>query len=224
LKSWCSFATNTIPSGGAVFISLPVQQGAEYFRAVSVQPGIYIIQPGPIDGHDLFTTSVYSYAPGGSFPGGGNNDRLRVGGWADQYFTLLQFDLTNLPTKATSVVLYMYCYNQLGGGTTMLLDRVTQSWNWREQGTGRDHDRLWWADRPSAVLWQNEPVSNPTMGQWYGVDITSLYNAWQDGTYPNYGVQFRPVNYYGNNFNEFCSSQNQTNSVLRPKLVINTGN
>jgi hypothetical protein len=52
------------------------------------------------------------------------------------------------------------------------------------------------------------------------VDITGLYNAWQGGTYPNFGVQFRPVNFGANNFNEFYSSDYAENLSLRPKLVI----
>lgn len=181
----------------------------------------YVIQPAPADSKDIWTTSVYSYAPGGSFPGGGlNDDRLRVGGWGDEYYALLEFDLVGFPTNASSAVLYLYCYNQSGGGTTMYFDRITQFWDWRTQGTGRDRDRLWWADRPAASQWFVSAVPNPTQGQWYALDITSLYNAWQDGTYPNYGIQFRPVSFFNNNFNEFYSADYAGNSALRPKLVI----
>ena len=27
----------------------------------------------------------------------------------------------------------------------LMLDRIDGFWDWRTQGTGRDHDRLWWA-------------------------------------------------------------------------------
>ncbi|MCU0785595.1 MAG: DNRLRE domain-containing protein [Verrucomicrobia bacterium] len=181
----------------------------------------YVIQPAPGDSKDIWTTSVYSYAPGGSFPGGGQNDeKLRVGGWGDEYYSLLQFDLAGFPTNASSAVLYLYCYNQSGGGTTMYLDRITQFWDWRTQGTGRDRERLWWADRPAASQWLGSAVPNPTLGQWYAMDITSLYNAWQDGTYSNYGLQFRPVSFFNNNFNEFYSADYAGVPALRPKLVI----
>jgi hypothetical protein len=47
-----------------------------------------------LDWKDVWTTSVYSYAPGGGGPGGGlDNDELKVGGWGDWYFSLLQFNL-----------------------------------------------------------------------------------------------------------------------------------
>ena len=50
--------------------------------------------------------------------------------------------------------------------------------------------------------------------------MTTLYNAWQNGTYPNYGVQFRPVLNSNNNFDEFYSADYIGDPTLRPKLVI----
>ncbi len=101
----------------------------------------------------------------------------------------------------------------------MYLDRITQAWDWRTQGTGRDRERLWRADRPAATLWLPNPISNPAQGQWNAIGLTDLFNAWQDGSQPNYGVQLRPVNYGGNNFNEFASSEN-ANAEWHPKLVV----
>jgi hypothetical protein len=182
----------------------------------------YILQPGPSDSKDIWTTSHFSYAacssPG---PGGGLNDfRLRVGGWGDSYYSLLQFDLTGLPTNAISAVLYLYCENLSGGGTPMYLDQITQAWDWRTSGTGCDHDRLWWADKPSTKQWLADQLPTPTQAQWYAVNITALYNAWQNGTYPNYGLQFRPVFNDNNNFDEFYSGDYANDPTLRPKLVI----
>jgi murein DD-endopeptidase MepM/ murein hydrolase activator NlpD len=181
------------------------------------------LQPGPTEGKDIWTTSVYSYAScSGSFPGGGLYDSdLRVGGWGDFYYTLLQFDLTGLPVNAKSATLQLYCYSNNGGITTpMYLDRITQYWwNWQTSGTGCDHDRLWWADRPPSVQWTESTLLAPVVGQWYSVDITDLYNGWQNGQYSNYGIQLRPVQ-NGNNFNFFYSSRYADDPTLRPKLVI----
>jgi len=222
LVSWVNRYVKTIPGGGSTIVTEALAgHGRRFYRAVTNDTGSFVVQPGPLDSQDIWTTSFYSYAPGGSTPGGGQNDnRLRVGGWGDLYYSLLQFNLADLPTNVTSAVLYLYCYNQSGGGTTMYFDRVTSSWDWRTSGTGRDHERLWWADQPSSSLWGTNPIPNPTQGQWYSVDITALYNAWQNGTYPNYGVQFRPVNSGNNNFNEFYSADYTDDLSLRPKLVI----
>ena len=89
----------------------------------------------------------------------------------------------------------------------MYLDRVTDIWN---EDTG-------WNDRPSYA--NISTISSPVFDTWYGIDITDLYNAWQDNTYENHGIQLRPT---GNNnqFNEFYSSNYMDDPSLRPKLVI----
>lgn len=179
------------------------------------------LQPGPDMGKDIWTTSMYSYAPGDSYPGGGKNDyELVVGGWGDSYYSLLQFNLAGMPSNVSSAHLELFCFYQRGDGTTgIYLDRITQFWDWRTQGTGRDRDRLWWNDRPTAVQWIPNVLSAPTVGQWYSIDITDLYNAWQNGTYPNYGIQLRPAD-YANRWAEFYSSDYSDNPSLRPRLVL----
>ena len=180
-----------------------------------------VVQPGPGQGKDIWTTSVYSYAPGGGGPGGGLDDfELVAGGWFDIYYSLLQFDLSTLPTTARSVRLELFSFPQRGDGTTGLyLDRITEFWDWRTQGTGSDLLRLWWADRPNFQQWVPQALPAPTEGQWYSIDITSLYNAWQNGTYPNFGIQLRPVSNF-NTWAEFYSSDYLGDPSLRPKLVI----
>lgn len=182
-----------------------------------------VLQPGPDTGEDIWTTSVYSYAPCSyPGPGGGLYDyELRVGGWGDWYYSLLQFDLTGLPSHAASVTLQLYCYGDNNGNPApMYLDRITQFWwDWQTAGTGCDHARLWWADRPSAEQWGTAIIPAPIVGQWCSVDITDLYNAWQSGQYANYGVQLRPV-YNWDYFDDFYSSRYTLDPTLRPKLVI----
>jgi hypothetical protein len=55
------------------------------------------------------------------------------------------------------------------------------------------------------------------------VDITDLYNAWQIGTYSNFGLQFRPVLNANNNFDEFYSADYSGDPSLRPKLIVTSG-
>lgn len=186
-----------------------------------VQGGESVLQPGPGKGKDIWTTSVFCYCTGGGGPGGGlDDDKLVVGGWADLYYALLEFDLSQMPEKASSARLELFAFPQRGNGTTgMYLDRITEFWDWRTQGTGADFERLWWADRPAATQWLAGPLAAPTVGEWYSIDITDLYNAWQDGTHPNYGVQLRPVS-NNNRWNEFYSSDFLDDSTLRPKLVV----
>jgi hypothetical protein len=171
-------------------------------------------------GKDIWTTSVYSYDGVSQTPGGGlDNEELRVGGWGDEYYSLLQFDLTGLPQQASSVRLELYCLSSGSGTTTeLLLDRVTEDWDWRIQGTGRDRQRLWWADRPDWLQWRAQELPAPTPGAWSTIDITDLYQAWKNGTFPNYGLQLRPTS-IDNSWGIFASSQH-SNPALRPRLVV----
>ena len=187
-----------------------------------VPPQEIVLQPGPGQGKDIWTTSVYSYAPGGGGPGGGlDNYELIVGGWGDSYYSLLEFDLNGMPPRASSARLELFALPTTRGGTTtaMYLDRITEFWDWRTQGTGSDRERLWWADRPAATQWLPGWLPAPTLNQWYSIDITNLYNAWQDGTHPNHGVQLRPSS-NDNRWNEFYGSDYLDNPSLRPRLVV----
>lgn len=183
--------------------------------------GGLVCQPGPGEGKDIWTTSQLSYAPGGEVPGGGIADEiLRVGGWGDQYCSLLEFKLAGMPAKADSAVIYLYCGKTTGGGARMCLDRITQPWDWKNSGTGRDRERLWWADRPPATPWKDQVLPVAVAGQWYAIEITDLYNAWQKGVYPNFGVQLRPEKQPNERFNYFFSSRYPNVPLLRPKLVV----
>jgi WD40 repeat protein len=202
-------------------LELERQRDAAQARAPMTPAGAVVRQPGPGTGCDIWTTSHLSYAPGGDGPGGGwANDDLRVGGWGDWYYSLLRFDLAGMPPRARSAVLHLYCKGVRSGGTPMWLDRIAASWDWRTSGTGRDRERLWWQDRPAATLWRKEALPRPDPGRWYAVEITDLYNSWQNGEYPNHGVQLRPTMNSNEYFNEFYSSRYESKPELRPKLVV----
>lgn len=186
----------------------------------------YLSQGHPgAPGKDIWTTSVFSYAPPGGGPGGGlDNLALVVGGWADVYHALLEFDLTGLPPQAESASLELHCYKTRSGSTTQIyLDRVTAPWDWRTQGTGPDRQRLWWADRPSTAQWHPGLLPAPEVGSWYRIDITDLYNSWMDGSIPNYGVKLRPGPSPGNNtWSEFYSANYDGDPSLRPRIIVRT--
>ena len=64
------------------------------------------------------------------------------------------------------------------------------------------------------------PLPIPVEGKWYAVDITELYKGWQLGTYPNFGLQLRPLSNINGKFDEFYSGDYMEDPTLRPKLVI----
>jgi hypothetical protein len=144
-----------------------------------------------------------------------------VGGWGDLYYSLLKFDLAGLPAVATEVELRLYDLGDNDGSPTALnLYEITQDWNWQTQGTGADHERLWWADQPTAVLESPSSLPAPTVGSYYDINITTLYNEWQSAALPNYGLELRPTS-NDNKFDVFASSRN-ANPDYRPALVITT--
>jgi hypothetical protein len=171
---------------------------------------------------DIWTTSVYSYAPGGGGPGGGMADEtLRVGGWGDLYYSLLHFDLTGLPKTATKVRVRLYNISSNGGlPTGLYLYEIEQLWNWQTRGTGLDRLRLWWADQPSVVPYLARALPAPVINAYYYIDITQLYNGWQSRDIPNCGIELRPTS-NRNNFDFFASSRHP-NPDRKPRLIIET--
>lgn len=175
---------------------------------------------------DIWTTSVFSFTGAGGGPGGGlNNDELVVGGWGDEYRSLLQFDLSTSPKTASSAKIRLYnisTHAGSGGPISMFLDRVTASWDWTTQPIAPgspDNLRLWWANRPTFA--QVSLIAAPSVGGYYEIDITSLYNQWQSGAVPNFGVQLRPIN-TNNYWNIFASSEN-ADAARRPQLIVTAG-
>jgi len=160
-------------------------------------------QPGP-EGMDVWISSYYDY--GDDY--GVDDWKLQAGGWGDEYNFLIKFDLTNLPQNATSAVIWMVPYDRGDSSTLvdMYVDLVTSTW---DENTG-------WYNQPSGQLLAQIPA--PTLGYWYGIDITSIYNDWKNGVYPNHGFKFRPVS-NNNEYSQFLSSDYST-ATYRPKLVI----
>lgn len=180
-----------------------------------------VLQPGPPQAMDIWTTSAYSYTAAGGGPGGGLNDeKLVVGGWGDSYHSLLKFDLLAMPPVARVAKLELFCFKTRGTSTVgMFLDRIDEPWDWRAGGSGPDRARLWWADRPRSVQWRQSVLPPCALGTWYQIDITDLYNGWQSGTYKNYGLQLRPAR-NDNRWNEFYSSKYMVDTSLRPRLTV----
>ena len=187
-----------------------------------VPPNSTVLQPGPRDANDLWTTSYYGGAEGGGDTGGGGqvDEQLRVGGWGDLYHSLLQFKLEQCPQKAKSAILYLFCEHNGSHGTPIFLHRIKGPWDWRHTGTGRDHDRLWFKDRAETELWQKMFLPEPKPNRWYGIDITDLYNGWKNGKYPNFGIELQPVLNFNGEFNYFHSSRFMADPHLRPMLII----
>jgi hypothetical protein len=158
-------------------------------------------QPGPFQGTDVWFGSVYNQS-------GVDDDKLQAGGWGDEYDFLIRFDLEGLPQNATQAMIFLAPYSK-GDNSQLVnlrLHRVLSSW---DESTG-------YFTRPSSSYITTYVA--PTLGYWYGIDITSIYNGWKNGTYPNWGLEYRPQG-TNNQFSQFRSSDYGTWG-LRPYLQV----
>lgn len=170
-----------------------------------------VVLPSDVRWQDIWTTSVYSYAPGGGGPGGGlENDTLRIGGWGDWYHALVQFDVQHLAGPVTFAALLLHSKQDAGTPVAIFVDRITEAWGWKPG------DRVWWKDRPRAVPLVGGPP--PKIGHWYFIDITDTVEAWRTRKSPNFGLQLRPAA-NDNNYSSFFSSR-AADSSKRPRLLV----
>lgn len=162
-------------------------------------------QPSPFRGTNVWLSSYYDY--GSNY--GVSNSELRVGGWGDWYYSALKFDLEGLPANPTAVALYLWAYSPGGGATPVSMNAYALTNDW-DQDSGM-----------YTVSWSGYglgTLSAPTMGQFNGVTITSVYNYWKNGTIANKGFLFTPTG-NSNQFNYYYSSKYSI-PLYRPYLVV----
>lgn len=161
---------------------------------------------------DVWTTSVYSYAPGADRPGGGrDDDELRVGGWGDWYFTLIRFELPPVAIHQKASFLVLYSKSSEGASVPLMLDRLITDWHFPKG------ERLWWKDRPGQRAISTEPLPAPKRNFWYVVELTEIIDEWRAHNFNNYGIQLRPTHDFGS-FATFVSSDAADKTKI-PNLI-----
>lgn len=161
---------------------------------------------------DVWTTSVYSYAPGGGGPGGGrDDDELKIGGWGDDYYTLISFALPTLAFQPKFAAIILYSKEADVASTRLAIDRIAQAWDFPKG------DRLWWKDRPRTFPTDMQVLLAPGRKQWYMIELTSLVDSWRSNTFANHGIEIRPLE-TNNNYVFFVSSDASDKSKI-PRLL-----
>ena len=168
---------------------------------VHTYSGACSVQPGPAEGKDHYIGSYYNSDPNGT------DTHIRTGGWGDKYWILLEFPIDSLPAVAEKATIRLFGMNDNNNPTSMYFDRNTSAWA----------ENCTWGQRPSYTNLKSIPPSS--VGVWYEIDVTDLYNGWRAGSYPNYGVQLRSHG-TSNNYNGFWSSDYTADASLRPMLVV----
>jgi hypothetical protein len=140
-----------------------------------------------------------------------DNQELRVGGWGDHYYALLNFDLTksNLPSHVQSATLQLY-NNAFSDYTTtpMYIDRVNTAWD----------EAYGWHDHPLSTT--NVSTTGSVNIGWNSFDVTNLVNDWLQNPGANCGLELRPVDNW-HTCNDFVSSDaTGAQAAYRPLLVI----
>ena len=161
---------------------------------------------------DIWTTSVYSFQPGGGGPGGGKDDEvLKVGGWGDWYFTLIWFGMPSTGHKPQFAAIALYSKDNEDASVPLAVDRIIHRWDFPKGGT------LWWKDRPGHRAITTDPLPAPKREQWYIIDITLIVKDWLDGKAENFGIRLRPSHQFGS-FVIFASSDEPDKTKI-PRLI-----
>ncbi len=163
------------------------------------------LQPGPFDGMDMWYSNVYHRS-------GVHDEKLQVGGWGDQYQTLLRFNLGGMPQVADLAVLWLWGFPRGDSSTPTWIQWFSVTSQWQSATVG-------WDTRPYKFsLGYTQPPS--TSGGWYGVNFTNQYNQWRRGNSSplNHGLMLAPWQ-NNNNFDMFFSSRNPT-YWARPLLYV----
>jgi hypothetical protein len=142
--------------------------------------------------------------------------------------SLIQFDLSGIPVGATvssaSVGLYL---SRSGGSQTDVVEAHRLTRNWVE-GTGASKSGVTWNSYDGLNRWStpggdfDPAVAGSFVASgtgWKTLSLTSLAQAWVNGSAPNYGVVLLSPPAAGNNQKEYPSSDNG-NASLRPKLDV----
>ncbi|GJM44203.1 MAG: hypothetical protein DHS20C21_10450 [Gemmatimonadota bacterium] len=163
-----------------------------------------VLQPGP-EGKDTCWGTVYAK------DGQPDAETLYHGGWGDWYYDYFEFDLAALPrdVEAARVEFQVFTTSFRPNDPAFEVHRILEPWT--EAGCS-------FYDHPASV---RETRMSPLVDGWNTVDITRLYRAWTDGTYPNYGLRLVPTR--NNETNGSFASSDHADPSLRPRIIVYPG-
>lgn len=160
------------------------------------------VQPAP--GKDTFFGTTYQTQ------GQPTWEVMFTGGWGDSYSSLVEIDVSALPSAASTQSAWLWLYVAYRGVNDPALQifRITSPWT----AAGVTSTTV-----PSTAL-DSTGATGVLQGSWYKIDITSMYKNWKNGVYPNYGVMLSPT-FTTNSALQFATSESVIAS-RRPKLVV----
>jgi hypothetical protein len=154
----------------------------------------------------------------------GSSDMMRCG--YDDYYDpdgqimrcLTGFDVSSLPANATinSAALYLLMFQSWdfpGRTRTYTAYRIPSDWS---------ESTVTWSNAPSpAEAYGSTGVTHEAWG-WYSLTVTSLVQAWNNGTYPNYGIMLRGPEWSGSDssWKAFATKEFEYEGEDAPPLLV----
>lgn len=168
---------------------------------------------------DTFYGTSFSTGPNGSATG------LHIGGFGDNYYTFLQFDLSSIPVGATitSATLSLTIVGSNTSSPMPVVRRMTHSWVDSTLTLSLGGSEL----SPPPNYWSTSNTDGTfatftiTIGDVNTVDITALVQGWYNGTITNNGCVVVPTQFNSTNHDIQVGSVESTSSSDRPKLTVN---
>jgi hypothetical protein len=170
-----------------------------------------VIQPDATAGKDTFYGTIHNTR------GEPTLDRMAIGGFADWYYSYIQFDIPPIPAESiTSVTLSLYRFYYEAwdtGENSAKIQRITE--NWTESGVTRSNN-------PAAVDYSGYGFVSINNQGWKVFDVTALIKDYINGVYPNYGFKITALTNSLANGVHFRTSDYTADATLRPKLTFET--
>lgn len=192
-----------------------------YISIIKAQTTI-TLQPGATIGKDALLHGLdvnVNYGSNDQFAG----NAWTVGGSPSVIRSIIEFDLTSIPSNATitSAELSLYArdntsglgqHSTLSGPNDCWLERVSSSW---------DESTVTWNTQPTTTTLNrvNIPASTSATQDYPNINVALLVQDMLNNPSSSFGfmIKLQDENYYRNL--NFCSSDH-LNSALNPKLVI----
>ena len=144
----------------------------------------------------------------------GSSTFMHVGGFGDNYYMFIKFDLTNAPaaSKFVSAVMYLYETNTNSTSPLPLTYRISATW---------DESTLTRTVNPAfdaGTSYSFSPAWTNAIG-WKLCDISALFLQWLNGTYTNFGVTVRAT-VTSPNSDVQVSTRDAADLTLQPYLLV----
>ena len=125
--------------------------------------------------------------------------------------TYMKYTLPSGISASQVTSAYVYLLKKEHKAPTIKAYRVTSDWS---------SSSITWNSKPSYSTAYASGVATNTVGEWYGLNVTTLVKYWLNGTYPNYGMVLKePSETDSAQKTKFYSSD--APSPNKPELVIN---